>query len=77
MNMFLNPFRAPPRTGAEWFLVGLVSSVPDLGLDESEPRLCGSHGADAGPACKVFHVPKTDTSERTEVEIPADDVNIV
>ncbi|KAK4039274.1 hypothetical protein C8A01DRAFT_16730 [Parachaetomium inaequale] len=75
MNILLNPFRGPSRTGGEWFSVGVVSSFPDLGLDETEsepqPQLCGNQGAQ--PGCKVFHVPKTDSSQRTEVEIPPDD----
>ncbi|KAK4156058.1 hypothetical protein C8A00DRAFT_12948 [Chaetomidium leptoderma] len=71
MNSFLNPFRAPSKTGAAWFPVGVASSFVDVGLDEREPQLCG--GENAKPACKVFHVPKTDSSQRTEVGIPADD----
>ncbi|KAK4233201.1 hypothetical protein C8A03DRAFT_39110 [Achaetomium macrosporum] len=75
MNMFMNPFRAPSRTGTEWFSVGVASSFPDVSLEsESEPRLCGKRGANAKPGCKVFYVPKTDTSQRTEVEIPAEDM---
>ncbi|KAL2135490.1 hypothetical protein VTI74DRAFT_8349 [Chaetomium olivicolor] len=73
MSIFLNPFRAPSRTGNDWFSVGLASSFPDVGYDENEPRLCGNHGINAQPGCKVFYVPKTDSSQRVEVEIPADD----
>jgi hypothetical protein len=79
MNIFLNPFRGPSRTGGEWFSVGLASSFPDIGLhvDETEsepqPQLCGNHGANTKPGCKVFHVPKTDSSQRIEVQVPADD----
>ncbi|KAK3300453.1 uncharacterized protein B0H64DRAFT_380946 [Chaetomium fimeti] len=86
MNILLSPFRGPSRTGAEWFSVGAASSFPEVGLGldenqetheiESESRLCGSrgnHGEDAKPGCKVFHVPKADSSQRTEVEIPAED----
>jgi nitrite reductase/ring-hydroxylating ferredoxin subunit len=75
MNSFLNPFRAPSRTGTEWFSVGVASSFLDVGLDESEPRLCGNH-SDNAQGCKVFHVPKTDSSQRTEVEISADDLTL-
>jgi hypothetical protein len=75
MNAIFNPFRAPSRGGADWFSAGVTSSFPDVGLDENEPRLCGNHGENnTQPGCKVFHVPKTDTSQRTEVEIPPDDV---
>ncbi|KAK4141593.1 uncharacterized protein C8A04DRAFT_38987 [Dichotomopilus funicola] len=80
MNFFSNPFRAPSRTGADWFPVGLASSFPEVGSDENEtePRLCGNRGEEKGtPGCKVFHVPRTDTTQRTELEIPAgDDVEI-
>jgi hypothetical protein len=85
MNGFLNPFRAPPQKGTEWFSVGVASSFPDAAPDvtqtgteleseSSDPRLCGNRGPDARPGCKVFHVPKTDTSQRTEVEVAADDL---
>ncbi|KXX78134.1 hypothetical protein MMYC01_205096 [Madurella mycetomatis] len=74
MNTLFNPFRAPSRKGTEWFSVGLVSSFPDVGLDESEHRLCGSHGADSQRGCKVFHAPKTDSSQPVEVVVPTDDM---
>ncbi|GAB1317974.1 Rieske domain-containing protein [Madurella fahalii] len=74
MNTLLNPFRAPSRKGTEWFSVGLASSFPDVGLDESELRLCANHGAAAQPGCKVFYAPKTDSPQPTEVGIPTDDV---
>jgi hypothetical protein len=81
MNAFLNPFRAPSRAGTEWFSVGLASSFPDVAPDEtgmvsesSDPRLCANRGPSARPGCKVFHVPKTDTSQWTEVEVAADDL---
>ena len=75
MNFFNNPFRAPSRKGPDWFSAGLASSFPDLGLDseKGEARLCGSHGTNGTPGCKVFHVPKTDISQRTEVDIQAGD----
>ncbi|KAK1763308.1 Rieske domain-protein [Phialemonium atrogriseum] len=68
----MNPFRALFRSQAEWFSVGLASSFPDLGLDDnnlSQPRVCDSG---LKPGCKVFHVPRTDISQRTEVPIAAD-----
>jgi len=74
MDLLLKPFRAPSKTGTEWFPVGLASSFPDVGLSEDEPRLCGNQDANIRPPCKVFHVPKTDTTQRTEVEIPVDDM---
>ncbi|KAK4251844.1 hypothetical protein C7999DRAFT_27524 [Corynascus novoguineensis] len=82
MNIFLNPFRAPARTGTEWFSVGVTSSFPDISPDgdgnenenEDVVRLCGKHGPSAAAGCKVFHVPKENPSQRTEVDFPADDV---
>ncbi|KAL2751831.1 hypothetical protein ACRALDRAFT_2142190 [Sodiomyces alcalophilus JCM 7366] len=68
----MNPFTAPSRAEAEWFPVGLASSFPDLGSDDgnlAKPRIC--EGA-ATPGCKVFHVPRTDSSQRTEVPVTAD-----
>ncbi|KAK4112512.1 hypothetical protein N656DRAFT_92979 [Canariomyces notabilis] len=73
MTSFLNPFRARTHPGTEWFSVGLASSFPDVGSDESQPQLCGNQGADGKPGCKVFHVPQTDVSQRAEVEIPAEE----
>ncbi|KAH6650666.1 hypothetical protein F5144DRAFT_55979 [Chaetomium tenue] len=83
MDILLSPFRGPSRTGSEWFSVGVASSFPEVGLEsdenqeaheiESEPRLCGSRsspGEDPKPGCKVFHVPRTDSSQRTELGIP-------
>jgi hypothetical protein len=83
MDILLSPFRGRSRTGSEWFSVGVESSFPEVGLEsdenqkaheiESESRLCGvrgSHGENAKPGCKIFHVPTTDSSQRTELEIP-------
>ncbi|KAL2154765.1 hypothetical protein VTH82DRAFT_3441 [Thermothelomyces myriococcoides] len=81
MSIFFNPFRTPARAGNEWFSVGLASSFPDVGLSidgkenvsENEVRLCGGHGPNATPGCKVFQVPKDDPSQRTEVILPVDE----
>lgn len=81
MSIFFNPFRIPARAGNEWFSVGLASSFPDVGLSidgkenvsENEVRLCGGHGPNATPGCKVFQVPKDDPSQRTEVILPVDE----
>ncbi|KAK3345994.1 hypothetical protein B0T25DRAFT_266856 [Lasiosphaeria hispida] len=75
-----NPFRASSKSGAAWFPVGAASSFPDLGLSAdaaddgvlSSPRLCKT-GDTTKPGCKVFHVPKTDSAQRTEVSVAADD----
>lgn len=65
----MNLFRAPSRSQAEWFSVGLTSSFPDVGLDEeslSQLRICAT---DVKPGCKVFNIPRTDDSQRSEVLI--------
>lgn len=65
----MNPFRAPSRSQAEWFSVGLTSSFPDVGLDDeslSQLRICAT---DVKPGCKVFNIPRTDCSQRSEVLI--------
>ncbi|KAL2269662.1 hypothetical protein VTJ83DRAFT_1846 [Remersonia thermophila] len=83
--MFFNPFRSrnPPENA--WFPVGRASSFPEVGVDKAEeqPNLCSlikKHRA-AGPEdpsapvpqpapCKVFHVPRTDPVQRTELSLP-------
>lgn len=60
---------APSRSQTGWFSVGATSSFPDVGLVEgslSEVRGCG---ADLKPGCKVFHVPRTDGLQISEVPI--------
>ncbi|KAK4095949.1 hypothetical protein N658DRAFT_481426 [Parathielavia hyrcaniae] len=81
MNPFSNPFRAPSRTGTEWFSVGTTSEFPevapadDTGTEsESKLQVCGNGAPDGREGCKVFHVPKTDVSQRTEVEIAGNDL---
>lgn len=67
-TMSWNPFTAPSRSGTEWFSVGPSSSFPDLGDDGalSQPKPCG---ADVKPGCKVFHVPKENSTQRTEIPV--------
>ncbi|KAK0646849.1 rieske domain-containing protein [Cercophora newfieldiana] len=77
--MSWNPFRAPSRSGGEWFPAGLASDFPDVGDQQDDaqdgavvhPRPCGDK--QTKPGCKVFHVPKEDSSKRTEVAVPAED----
>lgn len=73
-----SPFRSQTRTGADWFPVGPASAFPDLGVDSSnpedqgalsQPRLCNS---ELKPGCKVFHVPRENSLQRTEVPLAAD-----
>jgi hypothetical protein len=46
-------------TDPQWFSTGLISSYPDLGLDDdqSEP---GVRPSDVKTGCKVFRVPPAD-----------------
>ncbi|KAK3332581.1 Rieske domain-containing protein [Cercophora scortea] len=81
MNIF-NAFRAPSRSGADWFPVGLASSFPDLGSDDDnllQPRrACTGTTDDANlepvPGCKVFQVPPENSSQSTEVPLSADGI---
>lgn len=70
--MSWNPFRTPSRSGAEWFSVGPASAFPDLGDDGavSQPKICGAD--DTKPGCRVFYVPKENSTQRTEVLITSD-----
>ncbi|KAK1991015.1 Rieske domain-containing protein [Colletotrichum falcatum] len=70
----MSSFRARSRSEAGWFLAGLSTSFPDLGTDEgnlSELRFCG---ADLKPGCKVFRVPKSDSSRSAAEVLMAPDV---
>ncbi|KAF2128270.1 hypothetical protein P153DRAFT_367446 [Dothidotthia symphoricarpi CBS 119687] len=65
---FLNPFTRPSRGGAAWFHTGPASSYPNI-LDDirvGERRLCNNEHV---PGCKVFHVPREDSSLATEIAI--------
>lgn len=73
----MNWFQSPSRSGDAWFSVGLASSFPDIGLDEvdgdlSQPRPCN---AEDKPGCKVFHVPETNSSQRTEVSVTEGEIS--
>ncbi|KAK3682788.1 Rieske domain-containing protein [Podospora appendiculata] len=82
MNIF-NAFRAPSRSDADWFSVGLVSSFPDLGSDDDnllQPRrTCNTDDANLEPVpgCKVFQVPPGNSSQSTEVPLSADGLDLV
>ncbi|TFB00613.1 hypothetical protein CCMA1212_007506 [Trichoderma ghanense] len=59
--------------GAQWFPVGLASTFPDLGYDEdnlAKYRACG--GPELRPGCKVFQVPRDDSSQSAEIDIRED-----
>ncbi|KAK3315623.1 hypothetical protein B0H66DRAFT_565667 [Apodospora peruviana] len=76
-----NPFRAPSRSGNDWFSVGLASSFPDLGQDDrdssdpqdngalSQPRPSSTDACLKRLGCKAFYVPKDNSAQRTEVPI--------
>lgn len=65
-------FEAPSRLGAEWFSVGLASSFPDSGLDDDNLAKYRACNEEHRPGCKVFQVPKEDSSQRAEVLIDQD-----
>ncbi|TWU73741.1 hypothetical protein ED733_001367 [Metarhizium rileyi] len=63
----MNFFRSRPD--ASWVSAGPASSFPNLGEDAGNlvrPRLCDAHLA---PGCKVFHVPKEQPSQASEIHI--------
>lgn len=64
MNFF---FRSRPDAG--WISAGPASSFPNLGEDAGnliQSRLCDAH---LRPGCKIFHAPKEQPSQATEVFI--------
>ncbi|KAI0379752.1 hypothetical protein F5Y04DRAFT_259063 [Hypomontagnella monticulosa] len=65
-----SPFTAPSRKGDAWFCVGLASSFPDITdsgtANLSERRPCAEQNSVS--ACKVFHVPATDSSQACQIE---------
>ncbi|KAK0759464.1 hypothetical protein N5P37_007652 [Trichoderma harzianum] len=65
-------FDAPSRLGAEWFSVGLASSFPDSGLDDDNLAKYRTCSEEYRPGCKVFQVPREDSSQRAEVLIDQD-----
>lgn len=71
MTLFFNPF-SRSQGGNAWFRVGLASSFPDItGEDEeniAHARPCGSSDG-TSPGCKVFYVPKEDSSRANQVTL--------
>jgi hypothetical protein len=69
MSFLVNPFSRSSQAGNAWFCAGAVTSYPNL--DDStrvgEQRPCGEKKYVAG--CRVFHVPRDDSSKATEVAI--------
>jgi hypothetical protein len=67
MNIFWNPSKA----AAKWLFVGPISDFPDVGDDDGnviQSRRCDEK---LQPGCRIFHVPKADVSQMSEVVIPA------
>lgn len=71
MTLFFNPF-SRSQGGNAWFRVGLASSFPDItGEDEeniAHSRPCSSSDV-TSPGCKVFYVPKEDSSRANQVAL--------
>ncbi|KAJ7155102.1 hypothetical protein C8R46DRAFT_436516 [Mycena filopes] len=69
-------FTGSSRAGAAWFPVGLASTFPDLdGETEvlSNLRPCGPSSMESRkPGCKVFHVPKENSAQASEVAVVSD-----
>ena len=68
MSFLVNPFSRSSQAGNAWFCAGAVTSYPDLddSMRVGEQRPCGKKYV-AG--CRVFHVPRNDSSKATEVAI--------
>lgn len=69
MTLFFNPF-SRSQGGNAWFRVGLASSFPNITSEDEDniahTRLCGG-GNETAPGCKVFYVPKEDSSRANQV----------
>lgn len=71
MTLFFNPF-SRSQGGNAWFRVGLASSFPNITSEDEDniahTRLCGN-STDTAPGCKVFYVPKEDSSRANQVTL--------
>lgn len=72
MSSFFSPF-SRSRAGNAWFRIGLESSLPDI-TGEDGAQIRDSHPLCAGKdertrGCRVFYVPKEDSSKATEVDL--------
>lgn len=71
MTLFFNPF-SRSQGGNAWFRVGLASSFPNITSEDEDniahARPCGSEAVTA-PGCKVFYVPKEDSSLANQVTL--------
>ncbi|KAF2024097.1 hypothetical protein EK21DRAFT_79465 [Setomelanomma holmii] len=68
MSFLVNPFTRSSRAGDAWFPAGTASSYPNV--DDStrvaEQRKCLDKYT---PGCRIFHVPREDSSKAVEVAI--------
>lgn len=67
MSIF-NSFSQSSRAGNAWFYAGLTSAYPNVDDSSrvSEQRLCRGKFT---PGCRIFHVPREDSSKAFEVAI--------
>lgn len=79
MSSFFTPF-SRTRAGNAWFCAGLASSFPNITGEDAaqlvDTRPCQAHdeaAANTTTGCKVFHVPKDDSSKATEVSLTKSD----
>jgi hypothetical protein len=68
MSFIYNPFSQASRAGNAWFCAGLTSAYPNVDDSSrvSEQRPCRGKYA---PGCRIFHVPREDSSKASEVPI--------
>jgi hypothetical protein len=68
MSILVNPFSRSPRAGGAWFCAGSASSYPEI--DDTDrvgaQRKCLDKYT---PGCRIFHVPREDSSKAVEVAI--------
>lgn len=71
MSSLFTPF-SRSRAGDAWFPVGRASTYPDItsadGTQVRDLRLCPK-SEESRSGCKIFHVPKDDSSKATEVTL--------
>ncbi|PSR77921.1 hypothetical protein BD289DRAFT_463460 [Coniella lustricola] len=71
MASFFSPF-SRTRAGNAWFRAGLASSFPDITSQDGgqlrDMRPC-SEGIEETSACRIFHVPKEDSSKASVVDL--------
>ncbi|KAH9882477.1 hypothetical protein J1614_000713 [Plenodomus biglobosus] len=68
MSYLVNPFSRSSRAGSAWFCAGPISSYPntDGSTRVGDQQSCQGKYV---PGCRIFHVPREDTSKTTEVAI--------